>query len=124
MYRKLKPLENNFTVYLKKDTPPRWHYGKKDDTFNHIGDIVITSHMPFVFESRYNNPGAHGFDNALQEMQASFYAWGPAFRQNFKIANFENVHVYPLIAHLLGLQYEATSIDGRFEVLEPILKNP
>lgn len=47
-------------------------------------------------------PGAHGYDNNEQDMQATFYAWGPAFN---------NVDVYPLVAKILGLKIEE-KIDG------------
>ena len=65
--------------------------------------------------------GAHGFDNRLPEMQATFYAWGPAFKQHKQIRNFENIDIYPLITHILGL-YIDTHIDGNFNVLKNILK--
>ena len=35
---------------------------------------------------------------------------------------FENVNIYPLVAEILGLKYDKKSIDGKFEVLRPILK--
>jgi hypothetical protein len=56
-------------------------------------------------------------------MRASFMAWGPAFKKGLTIDGFENVNVYPLVAHILGLQYNPQAIDGKFEVLKPILKN-
>jgi hypothetical protein len=55
-------------------------------------------------------------------MRASFMAWGPAFKKGLTIEGFENVHVYPLVANLLGLKYNEQAIDGKFEVLKPILK--
>jgi len=54
-------------------------------------------------------------------MQASFYAWGPAFKNGLTIEAFENVNVYPLIASILGLNI-TEKIDGRPEVLKPILR--
>jgi hypothetical protein len=67
--------------------------------------------------------GKHGFDNKEVDMRASFMAWGPAFKKGMTIDGFENVNVYPLVAHILGLQYNPQAIDGKFEVLKPILKN-
>ena len=55
-------------------------------------------------------------------MRASFIAWGPAFKKGITIEGFENVNVYPLIAHILGLNYDAKKIDGKLEVLKPVLK--
>jgi hypothetical protein len=49
-------------------------------------------------------------------------AWGPAFKRGFKIQGFENVNIYPLIAHILGLKYDENAIDGTFDVLKSTLK--
>ena len=122
-YKQLKKLDKNYTTYLAKDIPARWHYGQVDDYYNRVGDIILASDQPYIFYNRgRKNPATHGFDNDLQEMQSTFYAWGPAFKQNLKINNFENVHIYPMIAKILGLRYDPETIDGRAEVLEGILK--
>jgi predicted AlkP superfamily pyrophosphatase or phosphodiesterase len=47
--------------------------------------------------------GAHGYDPALESMKALFIAHGPAFRAGTTIPVVENVHVYPLLAELLGV---------------------
>ncbi|MCL1082215.1 hypothetical protein [Shewanella psychromarinicola] len=49
----------------------------------------------------------------------SIYAQGPAFNQ-VTIANAENIHLYPLIAHILGLTI-TEPIDGQLTVLAPLL---
>ncbi len=122
-YHSLKKLDNRYTTFLAKDVPAEWNYGYMNDHFNRIGDIILTSERPYIFHNRgRKSPATHGFDNKLQEMQATFYAWGPAFKRNLKINNFENVHVYPMIAKILGLTFDPESIDGRVEVLEGILK--
>jgi hypothetical protein len=54
-------------------------------------------------------------------MHATFMAWGPAFKQGKKIHSFENVHVYPLVAKILGLSY-TEKIDGKLSVLKNILE--
>lgn len=112
----------DYDVYLATDVPDRWHYSSKDDRYDRIGDILLIARAPKVFavRGRRINPGAHGFDNALPEMGATFYAWGPAFRQR-TIPAFENVNVYPLIAHILGLT-TAQPIDGSLKVLNGTLK--
>jgi hypothetical protein len=55
-------------------------------------------------------------------MRASFLAWGPAFKSGKKIKGFENVHVYPLVAKILGLQYDQKIIDGKLSVLKNTLR--
>lgn len=114
-----------FNTYTLNETPAYWHYAKKDDRFDRLGDIIITPKLPKVFNlgTRKTTPGKHGFDNHHPDMRATFIAWGPAFKKGLIIDGFENVNVYPLVAHILGLQLDETKIDGRFKVLAPILKN-
>ncbi len=54
-------------------------------------------------------------------MRASFLAWGPAFKKGLLIEGFENVHVYPMVAKILGLKIDEAKIDGKIKVLSPIL---
>lgn len=65
--------------------------------------------------------GEHGYSPAYKEMHAIFYAKGPAFKSGLEIETFQNIHVYPLVCKLLGLPIPE-NIDGKQEVLEPILK--
>ncbi len=122
-YTKLKAEAKDFDVYLTTDMPAQWHYSKSDDRYNRLGDIILIPHLPLVFNiaGRRVSPGKHGFDPALMDMRATFYAWGPAFKSGKEISDFENIHVYPLIAQLLGLTY-TEEIDGKLEVLRRILK--
>jgi hypothetical protein len=57
--------------------------------------------------------GAHGYDNAFTDMNAIFYAEGPAFKENYSAAPFSNVEVYGIITEILGLDPAAT--DGNLE---------
>ena len=122
-YKKLKKVAKDYDVYLTPRRPKRWHYDEKDDRFHRIGGIILVPHLPkgFNFSGRKMSYGQHGFDNSLPDMQATFYAWGPAFRQHYEIGNFENIHIYPLITHILGLHIDS-KIDGNFKVLEEVLK--
>lgn len=123
-YEALRKEAGPYDVYLAENMPERWHYNKKDDRYNRIGDLVLVPHLPRVFNinNRKLTPGKHGFDPALDDMHATFYAWGPAFKEHLKLEGFENIHVYPLIANILGLRYDPSAIDGRAEVLQGILK--
>lgn len=122
-YEALKKEAKDYDVYLTQNMPTRWHYGKKDDRNDRLGDIILIPHLPlsFNFGKRPVTPGKHGFDPALPDMHATFYAWGPQFKNNKKIGDFENVNIYPLVAKLLGLSY-TEKIDGRLKVLKNILK--
>lgn len=116
--------DTSFNTYTLDETPAYWHYAKKDDRFDRLGDIIITPNLPKVFNlgTRKTTPGKHGFDNHHPDMRATFIAWGPAFKKGLVIDGFENINVYPLIANILGLQLDEKKIDGSFNVLAPILK--
>lgn len=120
-YDFLKQHEDHYTVYLKKETPERWHYGQ-EDVYNRIGDIIVLAEANYAFSmgDKKVHPGHHGYDNNLTNMNAVFMAWGPAFKAHSRIPTFENVHVYPLVAKILGLDI-TQPIDGKLEVLEHLL---
>lgn len=122
-YQALKK-DTSITVYKLAETPPNWHYKKSDDWHNRLGDLIVVPHLPKVFNlsKSKTTKGKHGFDNYLPSMRASFMAWGPAFKKGELIKGFENVHVYPLVAKILGLQYNESAIDGKIEVLQSTLK--
>ncbi len=122
-YNALKQ-DTSITVYKLDETPSYWHYASTDDWHHRLGDLIVVPHFPKIFNLSKSKTslGKHGFDNHFIEMRASFMAWGPAFRNGLTIDGFENVNVYPLIAHLLGLNYDEKNIDGKLEVLKPILK--
>jgi hypothetical protein len=58
----------------------------------------------------------------MPEMKAIFFADGPDIKPGVKLAPFENVNVYPLIAHILDLN--APPVDGKLQVLKPALAKP
>ena len=122
-YNALKS-DTSVTVYTLDETPAYWHYKKADDKFNRLGDLIVVPHFPKVFNLSKGKAslGKHGFDNHMPEMRASFMAWGPAFKKGLTIDGFENVNIYPIVAHILGLAFDKKTIDGKFEVLKPILK--
>jgi predicted AlkP superfamily pyrophosphatase or phosphodiesterase len=122
-YKVLKSAARDYEVYLATHMPARWHYSKKDDRFNRIGDIILVSHPPKVFNlsGRHLDPATHGFDPALTVMRATFYAWGPAFKANLNIRGFENIHIYPMIADILQLKI-TEPVDGDLKVLKHIVR--
>ena len=123
LYQQLKSNEKDYTAYLKSEMPEHFHYSAIDDRMNRIGDILLIPTWPKVFLNRKPGNGYHGFDpSVVKDMHATFMAWGPAFKNGVEIPSFENVNVYPLIAAILGLKYQE-DIDGKIEILQPILKN-
>jgi predicted AlkP superfamily pyrophosphatase or phosphodiesterase len=114
--------DTSYAVYRPDETPARWHYRSKDDRYDRIGDILLVAHYPRVFQARGHVPaGEHGYDPGIPDMGATFYAWGPAFRQGVTLPAFDNVNVYPLIAKILGLRV-TRPVDGSEKVLAGTLK--
>jgi predicted AlkP superfamily pyrophosphatase or phosphodiesterase len=121
-FQTLQQNADGYDVFRAADVPARWHYSETDDRYHRIGDIILVAHEPRMFSNHgHVSAGEHGYDNALPDMGASFYAWGPAFRQRLSIPAFENVNVYPLIAQILGLTI-SQPIDGAANVLDGALK--
>ncbi|RYG30451.1 MAG: alkaline phosphatase family protein, partial [Chitinophagaceae bacterium] len=122
-YKALRANANGFKVYLKNELPPRWQIGGRDDRYNRVGDIVLIPEPNLIFNITKNptDRGKHGYDNNRPDMAACFFAWGPAFKPNTKIRIFDNVHVYPLVARILGLNYD-DKIDGKLNVLQSMLR--
>ncbi len=97
-------------AYLREEVPERFHY-RSDPR---IGDVVVImdEHWQFGTRAPSTPGGQHGWDPLLPSMGAIFLASGPGIPAGRVIAPFENIHIYPFIAEILGLQ-PASHIDGK-----------
>jgi predicted AlkP superfamily pyrophosphatase or phosphodiesterase len=122
-YQLLKKEAKNYDVYLSSETPKEWHLEPNEAYKSRLGDILLVAHAPKIFNinDQTVTKAKHGFDNKLAQMQGVFYAWGPAIKENVVINAFENIHVFPLLADILGLPLPQ-NIDGKQEILKGILK--
>jgi len=128
IYDLIKPREDRFVIYRKEETPEHWHYRDSE----RIGDYFLVAEPGHYFTTREKQTsntfdgrvrGDHGFDPYITpEMGAIFYAQGPNIKQGAEVPKFNNVHVYPLITEILGIN-PPTSIDGKLAVLNAILKD-
>ncbi len=64
--------------------------------------------------------GAHGFDNANTDMHGIFFAMGPQFKSDYIRPPFRNLHVYSIMAHVLGIQPAVT--DGSLKEVEDLFQ--
>ncbi len=95
----------HMTCWDKADVPARFHYG----TNARIAPIVclgdtgwyLTTHA--AADGKTASIGQHGFDPYSPDMAALFIGHGPAFRPGAVIGDMDNVDVYPLAMHLLGV---------------------
>jgi alkaline phosphatase D len=127
VYEQLKHASSQFVVYRRKDVPAGLHYNQNP----RVGDPVVVATGPYAIrahgppsgnEDRPPSPGMHGFDpGKMPEMKASFFAAGPDILEGKTVAPFENVNLYPWLAHLLGLTPPRT--DGSLNVLAGTLRD-
>ncbi|MDR7371757.1 ectonucleotide pyrophosphatase/phosphodiesterase [Flavobacterium aquidurense] len=105
--------------WQSSEVPRRFHYGSNP----RVHDFVIEAKKGYSLvttKTQNVKGGTHGYDNRRKDMQAIFYAKGPAFKVNKEFGSFQNVSVYPLIAHILGLKIE--EVDGKFSEVSNMLK--
>lgn len=109
----IRPLPH-MQCWRKAQIPARYHYGHhpRVPAYFCLAETgwEISTH---AYRARHPNPdkGDHGFDPYAPEMQAIFVANGPAFRSGVRLATFDNVDVYPLLARVLGVRPDPG--DGR-----------
>ncbi len=136
IYAALEGKSDKFKVYRSGQVPAGLHF----DGNPREGDPVAVATGPYLI--RVNAPpaaaassdamhplgppaGMHGYDPAhMPEMKAIFFAAGPDIRSGVKVAPFENVNLYPMIAHILGLDIshlKTGPVDGDLKMLQGIL---
>ncbi|MDR6489304.1 putative AlkP superfamily pyrophosphatase or phosphodiesterase [Chryseobacterium vietnamense] len=125
VYKELKANKtDDYEVYLDKKLPKYLHFATRDDQYNRIGQILLIPKAPKIFleKGKKTSVGKHGYNpKVVPEMKATFFAWGPEFKNNLTIREFANINVYPLVAEVLGLKIDQP-IDGKLKVLKKTLK--
>jgi len=109
----------HYQCYQYQDIPTKFHAS----TTNRIGDITCLTDknwaIGFTGKMSLGNHGWSQFNTT--DMDGIFYAQGPAFKENYQLDTVENVNIMPLLAHILDLEI-TTPIDGKLEVMKPLLK--
>jgi hypothetical protein len=107
------------TAYLPGETPAEWRTARNP----RFGDVLLVADEGVQIRRRDStgerSPATHGWA-PVRSMHGIFVAAGPRIRPGLRIPAFESIHIYPLLAELLGIE-PAREIDGRLEVLRPIL---
>lgn len=109
-------------LWTKERVPARYHYRSHP----RITPLVlladegwtITSHQRFALTRPTG--GTHGYDNFLPSMGALFVAAGPDIARGRILPPVANIHVYALLAHLLGVAPAAN--DGHLDSLRGVLR--
>ncbi len=127
VYDEIKKATSEFVVYRHKNMPAELNYR----TNPREGDPIVVATGPYAIRARTppagrpDEPpttGMHGYDPYLvPAMKASFFAAGPDILEGKTVAPFENVNLYPWIAHMLRLTPPKT--DGSLNILSGTLRD-
>lgn len=127
VYNQLKKASSEFVVYRRKDVPGALNYRDNpregDPVVIPTGPYVLRAHGPPAGRTDGTPPvGMHGYDpRKMPAMKASFFAAGPDILPGHTVLPFENVNLYPWLAHLLGLNPPKS--DGSLHVLAGTLRD-
>jgi len=123
----LKQKEGKFTVLKKEEFPARWNYHHE-----RAGDVLIQAKPGYYIREgsrdQFNKSakigskvGVHGYDPMVTtDVRGIFYAQGPNIKPGVLLMPFQNIHVYPLVAKILGLPLP--KIDGDPAVLNKLYR--
>ena len=114
----------HLAVYRKGTLPARFVFNNHP----HITPIValadegwkITTHERANRSPATAWGGDHGFDPQLKSMGAIFVAAGPAFRRGVVVPPFQNIHLYALMARILGIT--PVNTDGSLDSVRALLR--
>jgi predicted AlkP superfamily pyrophosphatase or phosphodiesterase len=118
VYEDLKKVDN-LHVWKHGEVPERLHHG----THVRTHDLILVAKNGWSINwswSNYTSNATHGFDNSFEDMHAIFYAEGPDFKSNHSHEPLYTIDLYPLMAHILGLQ--GAEVDGKFDRVSGMLK--
>ncbi|WGK64864.1 alkaline phosphatase family protein [Croceiramulus getboli] len=129
IFQTLQSKSDHFTVYKTQEVP----YFEEKPTNPDWGAIQLVPDAGFYFmhengiAMRKNSGqdffGFHGFPPTQKDMHGIFYAKGPLLATDLTLPSFKNIHIYPLLCKLLGLDIPA-NIDGSITPLAKGLKHP
>ena len=126
-YNQLKKASSQFMVYRRKNVPAELNFSQNpregDPVIVATGPYAIRAHGPEAGKPDQSPQlGMHGFDpQKVPEMKASFFAAGPDIVKGKTVAPFENVNLYPWLAHMLGLT--PAKNDGSLNILAGTLRD-
>ncbi|MBP7460545.1 MAG: alkaline phosphatase family protein [Candidatus Delongbacteria bacterium] len=115
----------HFKAYRQDKAPRHWHL----DESPRLPDIIVDMESPYIIAERRKEKSSnsdyskamHGYDpEYCQAMDGIFYAQGPHIKSGKILPKFQNIHVYPFILKLMGLE-SPMPVDGSEKVLKPLL---
>ncbi len=107
------------SCYKNPDLPKYLNYGSNPRCL----DFTLVADSAYSILRKESNrgysKGTHGFDISNKNMNAIFYAYGPAFKKGYHHPEFKNVSVYPLMCQILSLIPAPN--DGDFQEVKEML---
>jgi predicted AlkP superfamily pyrophosphatase or phosphodiesterase len=120
VYEHLHGAHPHLAVYRKADVPARLHFSANP----RITALVGIADEGWSISTRARGPersrGVHGYDNLLPSMGGVLVAEGPGLRRATRVPPLGNVHVYSLLAALLGVPPAPT--DGSPDSVRALLR--
>jgi predicted AlkP superfamily pyrophosphatase or phosphodiesterase len=112
--------QHGIKAWKKEDLPSHLHYG----THPRIPAVVLIADPGWMAGVQAEPPGYkkgdHGYDWKCKDMQAIFYAEGPAFKQGLAVDTLFNVDIYNIVTDILGL--DPAPNDGNMERVLPLFR--
>jgi predicted AlkP superfamily pyrophosphatase or phosphodiesterase len=110
VYQALVRANQHLKAYRRDEIPERWHLHDHP----RVPPVLAVSDEGWQVLRRATADdvkagkitglrGQHGYDPRLMSMRAFFVAAGPAFKRGVTVAPFENVHIYNVLARVLGV---------------------
>ncbi len=116
----------NVKVYKSPAFPKSFHFSPSDPRTPDL--VLLAEPGGYIGLRRAKDQnrvvkGAHGYRaKNNKSMQGVLMATGPSLKSGLVVPAVENVHIYPLIMHILGVPV-TTKIDGELSVLAPYLSS-
>ncbi len=125
LYRRLSRAHPRLSIYRRSEVPEAYHYRTNPRIPPIIGTLSegwTATTRRVAAERERVSLGEHGYPPDRESMRAIFLADGPAFRDGVVVDPFQNIHVYSLLAHVLGLKPALN--DGRLDSVRVMLAAP
>ncbi|XP_035686325.1 bis(5'-adenosyl)-triphosphatase ENPP4-like [Branchiostoma floridae] len=125
IYTALHNAHPKMHVYYKEDIPAQYHYrhNRRIMPVIAVADPGWTIAQNASLSREWNlYKGNHGYNNSYLPMNPIFVAHGPAFRSNLLSEPFNNVDIYPLMCHILGLDPHPN--NGSYQKVAHLVKKP
>lgn len=122
LIKQLAQVSSHYQTYRRSNLPRRFHGNNNP----RMGDIILMADPPYSLGigQQWSIPkGDHGYDGIHRDMHGIFLARGPQLKTGLAIESLENIHIYPLIARILGPPVRGR-IDGDFRKVKNLLVGP